>query len=515
VFQEKPDLIQFLFKFVVYSLPTNELKTMKKFQLLNWVFIALMAFQFTSCEDEPLVGTFPQQENPSDGLPGAFTASINGVPFTANTISAVVFADGLFTIIGVNGSNNAITLSVPIVAEGNFILTDTPETDNFASYTDAQSAANPYTSASQTGGSGSMVVTSYDETELLISGSFVFEGTRQAADAQGSPIFDSSGDPIIQSVSITNGLFTSIPFTLDMDDGGDPGDGGGDGGDPTEPVEEFFANVDGVEHVDTSLTTTINMVGDEMIFKVEATTAAGALMRIDVPVDTGLGSFEMVSDISDGTKLIGIYNPNLGGENLSSNPGTITFTQFNLADGIMEATFSFTARDPLNQDPAIYQVTEGSFTVFFDPISLPPGVAFRAVVDGLEFLPDTTPVPPPGIADQITISSEEVNMVAVIKVAAIMMDGREMTLSFPKDIEVGMYVMGTEVVIGDEKVGAYKPAGTEMVFYSSPGTFTVQSYDLETGVMSATFSYNAEDPTGMDPTVRSVTEGEFNLTIPE
>ena len=48
---------------------------MKKIQLFNWMLIAFIALQFTSCTNEPLEGQFPQQNTPGETTTGSFTAS--------------------------------------------------------------------------------------------------------------------------------------------------------------------------------------------------------------------------------------------------------------------------------------------------------------------------------------------------------------------------------------------------------------------------------------------------------
>jgi len=478
---------------------------MKKFKLFNWMLVVLMAFQFASCSDEPLEGQFPQGGNPGDNEPGAFTAKINGVNFTAASSAAVVFNDGFFTITGVSGSNNAISIAVANVATGSFNLTDIPATDNTAAYIDASSALNPYTTASGLNGSGQMSITTFNEMDMVVSGSFLFTGVRQAIDGDGNPLFDGNGDPIVQEVEITEGVFTAIPFTLNEDGGGGNGGGGnGGGGDPMEPVEDFFALADGEEHVDTSLVTTSNVVGDELVIKIEALTATGQLIRLDIPSDIGIGTFPMESEISDGSMLIGLYNGNTGGENLSSNPGEMTITTFNVTDGILEGTFFFTATDPLMQDPTIVEITEGSFTVFTTDIAIPEPSPFRAVIDGLDFEPAAT---------DVMVTSEEVNMIQTRTITATIPSGREITITLPITVEVGVYDMATEIVNGDEVVGTYTVPNVNTLFSSNPGTLTVQEYDPETGDIRATFSFTAIDNVGTNPAIISITEGEFAQNI--
>jgi len=215
----------------------------------------------------------------------------------------------------------------------------------------------------------------------------------------------------------------------------------------------------------------------------------------------------METGISDGTKLIGIYNPNIGGENLSSNPGSITFTQFDTVAGVMEATFSFTARDPLGEDPSVFQVTQGSFIVFFTGTPAPDLVPFKAVIDGADFEPS-------GANDTLEITLEQVNEMNVTYVTATLENGRTMKIGFPSDmIEVGTYPMSTQVVNGDETIGLYTREGSAIEFVSNPGTLVIQSFDSETGDISASFSFTARNPDGVDPTVIDITQGEFNLNL--
>jgi len=160
-----------------------------------------------------------------------------------------------------------------------------------ASYFDVQSETFPFLTLGDIGGGGTLTITNYNETDLIISGTFNFIAARAALDADGEPITDANGDVIIQNASITQGVFTDIQMTFDENPGGgDPGGGGGSE-DPVD-VDQFFALVNGQEHEDQVLTTTLNTVGNDMVFKVEAQTATGSMMRIDIPFDMGIGTFD-------------------------------------------------------------------------------------------------------------------------------------------------------------------------------------------------------------------------------
>jgi hypothetical protein len=480
---------------------------MKKLQLLNWMFIAFLALQFTSCNNEPLEGQFPQQDNPGEIVPGSFTAIVNGVAFTAAFTTATVNVDGNFTITGVSSNNTAIVMTASPLATGSYDLTLNPtNNDNGASYFDVQSETFPFLTLGELGGNGTLNMTAYNETDLIVSGTFNFVAARAVLDGDGNPIVDGNGDVIIENATITQGVFNDIQMTFDENPGGgDPG--GGDGSEDPVDVDEFFALVDGQEHVDQLLETTLNIIGDDMVFKVEAQTATGSMMRIDIPFDMGLGTFDMEDGISDGTKLIGIYNPNIGGENLSSNPGSITFTQFDTQSGIIEANFSFTARDPLGEDPSVYQVTQGSFTIYFEGTAPPALVPFKALIDGAVFEPS-------GVNDTLELAEQEINGMNVTFITATLENGRTMKIGFPSDtITPGEYPMSTEVANGDQTIGLYIREGSSIEFVSNPGVLTIDSYDQETGDISARFNFTATNPDGVDPTVIQITEGVFNLNL--
>jgi len=480
---------------------------MKKLQLLNWVLVAFLALQFNSCTNEPLEGEFPQQDAPGETTAGSFTAQVNESLFTAAFTTASVNVDGDFIITGVSSNNTAILLTASPLANGSYDLALSPSNnDNGASYFDVQSETFPFLTLSDIGGGGTLTITDYNETDLMVSGTFNFVAARAAVDANGDPIVDANGDVIIQNANITQGVFTDIQMTFDENPGGgDPG-GGGDSEDPVD-VDEFFALVNEQEHEDQILTTTLTMVGDDMMIKVEAQTASGSMMRIDIPFDTGLGTFEMEDGISDGTKLIGIYNPNIGGENLSSNPGSITFTEFDTENGTISANFSFTARDPLGEDPSVYQVTQGSFTVYFEGTEPPALVPFKALIDGADFEPS-------GANDTLEITNQVVNQMNMKFITATLENGRTMKIGFPSDTIIpGVYPMSTEVDNGEETVGLYIREGSSIEFVSNPGVLTIDSYDQQTGDISARFNFTAINPDGVDPTVIQITEGVINVNL--
>jgi len=468
---------------------------MKKIQLLNWIVFAFLAFQFSACDNEPLSGQFPQEGDPGNAEEGQFKAVIDGNQFIADEVTATINLDNTLVLTGKNSvTSEVISIVAEEIAEGSFNITAGSGTLNAGVYFDDNSILNPYISFLALGGTGQLIITEYNTDDSLISGNFSIVGGRFALDDNGNPIIGGDGNPVVENVTISSGAFNSIPFIIDETGGGNGGGG--------NPLDEFYALVDGVEFVDTSVTTTITTIGGIEMFNIKAKTSTGALIRIDLPFDLGEGTFPMES-ISDGTKIIGLFNNNNGGENLTSNPGTITITDFNTEIGIIEATFEFTGTDPLQQDPTIVEVTEGSFTAHFEGIPGSGPSPFTAEIDGVLYETET-----------IDIIQSTFIGVDVVTINTTTASNQNLGITFPKDITVGTYDMSTNLTNGQEIIAYYNPdVGNSILYRSNPGTFTVNSYDTVTGEIEGTFSFNAVDLSGQDPTVFEVTSGSFILTI--
>jgi len=464
---------------------------MKKIQLLNWIFIAFIALQFTACDNEPLEGEFPQEGDSSVIDEGAFIADVGNFSFTADTASGILSLNNTLTITGtITETGERIELVVENPHVGTLNLVAGLGTDNSASYFETAESSNPYISSAIYGAVGELVITEYDIQNFKITGSFNFTGIRVALDTEGNPIIDGQGNPTLETDEITHGAFNKINYTTE-----DQGGGG-------VPISDtFFAKVDGVDFIPDAITTTLSDVFGVPVVKIVAVNETGQVMRLDIPEDLGVGTFAMES-LSDGTKLIGVYNPATGGENLTSNPGTITITKFNTLSGIIEAIFSFTATDPIGADSTVAEITEGDFAV--DYISSPGDLIsnFTAEVDGILLNPDS-----------INIGESIFNGVSRFNITVINSDtGERMGIFFPRDIEVGTYDLTTSLIDGSEKFGQYTPEfGVSPTFISNPGTLTILNYDTEAGTIEGTFSFTGTDQLNQDPTVYEITNGEFSL----
>ncbi len=467
---------------------------MKKMYILKVTLLAFLAFQFVSCENEPLTGEFPQQDS-NGAEEGQFIARIAGQEFIANSVSAILSEEQRLTITGADASGKRITLVVKSLVDSNYAFGDEELGQAWAQYGDASDVNGlSYSTSQALSAIGNLTFTNIDREAKKLSGNFNFNGIRIKLDESGMPVMDGNGLPVMENIQITDGAFNTIAYTLES---GDDGDGDGDG---ELPADEFFAKVNDNDFLAETITVSESVIANNHMIKIQARSATNELIRIDVPRALGVGTFDMMT-ISDGTKLIGIYKTN-GGENLTSHDGRITITEFDLEAGVLTATFRFNAKDPLGVDISTARVREGRMTVHFEGI---PGAnnAMTARVDGNTYAPDT-----------VDVESSVVNQYPRITLISRVGD-QEMRLSFPRTITVGTFDMVTEADRGNEVVGTFIPvAGISIPYFSDRGSFVVTNYDMANGIIEGTFNFTAVDASGQDSTEYQITSGEFLAVLP-
>ncbi|MDT0554975.1 DUF6252 family protein [Patiriisocius hiemis] len=460
---------------------------MKKLRLVKSLVLLLSLILLSSCDNEPLSGEFIDEVNVT-AEPGQFLCNPGDGTFEAADITATLFEDGSMSIIATNDAGDTVTLFFENANVGTFDLTAGSGVPNFASYVLAEEADQPYTTLGAQSGTGSLTITEFNTEELFVTGAFDFLGVRQAQDSSGNPLFDDNGNPVIETIAVEGGSFNQIPYTIDQDTGG-------------EEVDEFFARVNDSDFVPVEINVTREVIAEVPVIKIIAVNENGRNIRIDIPEATGVGTFDMVN-ISDGTQLIGIFNLGDGSPNLTSDPGTITITQFSTQGGKITATFEFTGVDQTGTGADSVEVTEGSFSVNYTPE--PSTEPFVADVDDVTYTPDN-----------IQTFNSVINEIEYTTVRTIDPAEQEIRISFPTEITTGSYTFVAEAVNGDEVTASYNPdfENGEINFTSVAGTFVVSSYDPETGEMEASFIYTATDPAGVDPTVYEITNGLFFLQL--
>jgi len=464
---------------------------MKKFQLGSWLLLFFVALQFSSCDNEPLEGEFPQEEVVI-AEEGQFVATIGGQAWTAGTASAVFDAENTLVVTGtLTDTGQSISLTVENGAVGVFDISAGLGNENSGVYIDANQL-NPYISAAALGGFGQLEITEINNTDMTISGNFSFEGVRIALDNEGNPITDGNGNPVIENITISNGAFNSIPYTEDA------GGGGGGGG----TLDPFFAKVDGEDFIPQTVNTTRNVISNVPMINIIALNTSGEKIRIDIPEDLGVGTFSM-EQLSDGTKLIAQYNAGLGTEDLSSNPGTIEITEFNTLAGRIVATFSFTATDPLGFDPTVVEVTEGSFELRYEPGATNANNSMIATIEGVSWMANFVDAFEFDLSGTQTVTARGYNSET----------GEMVEISFPMDLAPGSYDFVSTLTPGESIAKFYtEVGGTE--YTSTDGSIIVLTNDLSTGgTIEAAFLFFAEDLSGTDPTTYSLTNGEFTVEL--
>jgi hypothetical protein len=319
---------------------------MKIYKVLFLTILSICTLFFTACDNEPLEGTFIN-EVIVEAEPGQLVCMAGETQFMAETISATYFADDRFVIAGQTADGESIAIQVANGGIGGFDLTQGGASINVAVYI-ASGDPIPYTTDVNLDGSGTLNLTLFDTDAQLVSGSFSFTAVRPLLDDNGDIMVDDAGNILSETIEITNGSFTEIPFTIEVGTG--------------MPSDNFGCDINSNNFNIVELSVTKVLIAEVPVIKIVATSNTGATVRLDIPEALGEGMFNMVQ-ISDGTELIGIYKAGPSEVSLSSNPGTITITTLNTETGELVASFEFSATDPSNMNPTIVEITNGFITV--------------------------------------------------------------------------------------------------------------------------------------------------------
>jgi hypothetical protein len=488
---------QFLLKFAFSTYSKSY--PMKKSVVRGVLMAVFSLFLFSACEDEPLTGDFVTDEEANDT--SEFSATINGESFSASTTTGQLI-NGVLLLTGTDNFGNIISMVITNIGTCTYDLTQEINPTSFI--LEAPTEA-PYEVLTSLGGTGTAVIETYDQDNQLVSGTFTFTAVRE--------ISDGAGGTITESVTVTNGVFHDIAFTLvdgsldpfECDSGGgqDPGDDPGDSG-ITDPESSFFALVDGEEFIDQSFVAEILMVGSDEVVKLTATAPTLERMEFFIPMGLGVGTFDF-EPIFNGSNLTVAYTDSQGTEAMTSMEGSITFEEYGNITGKLSATFAFTATDPIGINEGEVLITEGALVMDYLPDASIAENTLMAEVDGVSFAATSVEV--------LLNPSYDTTYIELTGIDAE--NNQSIALSFPIDITPGTYDLTDAITSGEESVGLFNPdIENAQLFFSTPGELIISSYQYSDGVIEGSFSFTAIDPNGVAMEEYSIQMGVFTLTIP-
>ncbi|RLD26374.1 MAG: hypothetical protein DRI54_02995 [Bacteroidetes bacterium] len=275
---------------------------MKNFLIRLSLLLAAGTFiVLSSCDkkdDDPGGGGDPPSSN--------FTAKVDGNDFSAIQYGASVDEDHNLVIGGLNSQGSTIVLALAnFTGEGSFNFS--PNSQSGALYTpDTANFTNLYITSGENG-SGSAVVTGWNGTDSIISGTFSFNAQH---------VTNTS------TVTVTEGSFSSIQVEFESD-------GGSGGGDNSFSVkidgtlwEQSGSNVFGISTT-SILISAMNPANSSSFF-------------LTVPANASVGNHPI-----DFVNYNIIYTPNATDPSFIATSGSINITQHDQVNNHIEATFNF------------------------------------------------------------------------------------------------------------------------------------------------------------------------------
>ena len=250
------------------------------------------------------------EEKEEDPTPSSnFSAKVDGDSFSAVQHAATVDQDHNLVIGGMNSQGSTIVLSLAgFTGEGSFNFS--PSSESGAFYTpDTSNFLNIYSTVGENG-NGNAVITGWNGTDSIISGTFSFNAEHIS---NGS------------TATVTEGVFSSIQVEYESDDTG----GGGS--------NHFYVEIDGTPWEQSgSDVTGISNAGTLIFSAVNTTNSTNFFLTLPSDVALGTHAFDLVT-----------YNIiyTTGTSSFIALSGSITVTEHDQVNNHFEATFSFIGSD--------------------------------------------------------------------------------------------------------------------------------------------------------------------------
>lgn len=271
----------------------------------------------------------------SNNVTGDFRAKIEGVQWVADKFSQCARMNNIINITGLGLDKKTITITIQDSGVHNYTLAWDNTSMGAGAFQDSALAdvtaftSNAGTSPSQAG--GNVNITSIDEVNKTMSGTFSFKAVRQMTG---------------ETRTITEGVFNNIPYITSLP--------------PTNSSDTFTVKIDGVDFLPTSVFGIKNTIGLSNI-AISGSDASGTkTVGVYFPIDVTPGTYTIAGAFSD---YFGQYNVN-STTFLSSTSGTLEILFHDPATKRVRGRFSFAAElFPLGGGNA--QLTEGYFAVTY------------------------------------------------------------------------------------------------------------------------------------------------------
>ena len=292
---------------------------MKNIKLIAGIFFILIAFTFTSCENEPIDSAINLDDfNIGSAL---FKADFNGATWTATT-SQAVFSGNFITISGVKANGEGFGFLVEASTTGTYAANT-----NLLAYTPSGSEYGYWSTNfnSPEENTGSITISNINTTNNTLSGTFNFKGYWS----------DTTVNSILP-VQFTNGVFQKIPYTTQA-----------------QTSDSFFAKIGGTEFVDVNISSTTISIGSQEFISIEAKNAALNSITVSVKSSLVTGTYPITGNATtDGVQAIYDFNDT----NYNAVSGSIIVTSKTATR--IKGNFNF-----VTSGATPFTVTEGAFDV--------------------------------------------------------------------------------------------------------------------------------------------------------
>lgn len=310
---------------------------MKKVSVLIMLLLST-ALVLNSCSnnDEKVGSSSPVAND------GTVQVDFDGQTFVSTAAQAIV-TDSYISITGLRApSGDIMQITIPAIEVGTYSWKTFNDIDRvFGMVYTPGGASNSFICVSEEDvdpsldytDTGSLTISSIDNTTKKISGTFQFTGV------------DFTGNDGKGKIKVfTKGVFTNIPFTSNVIQ------------DPTETPNTFSAKLDGAAYVPTSI---LAILQNDKI-AISAMKGSVETIGMFLPSNVEPGTY-VVEDM--GADFTFSYIKGMTGDSVFSGAGSVTITSHDKSKKIITGTFSSKYTSMLVDEE--HNVTEGAFSVSY------------------------------------------------------------------------------------------------------------------------------------------------------